>query len=688
VRKYLTASLIACLASTTFVGCGEKTQEAQVSEQLEQLLDQMSRLQYADAPSEGNELVYTLGKEVNGVQVPGSTRFEAAYLDQALALLPLAQEIEAKGSDLQKQSANAIIGTIKADEASFLIDEAERSFQHGSKLVVDLRSKLAVLREISALNDSVAGDGAEQIAAYREGVNAGGFDLIGINGMQEKADEAAGIASKASADLAKYNEQISELRDKVSEYEALELKLTGQSRSSQSSDKFDKLDQATAAAKEAETAQAEAQSLEIDAWISERVANLAEFRRQQLDGKKGVETASLLGKLDGILSAAATQTNVSTSSDTYTNLTGMLAEAKQTSGDDAMKAAAFLLSMSDYGTAAAADLDQRSMLVKAADQLVLDEIGVIGLLEMKIAQIKVERQRVANKLAEIDADRKKVIEEFIADFASRDAMIQAAGFDRMAEAAATLKEAEQAYQGAGRKTDMDLMSVYTLHARVLHQQSVSARLYKTTLSSIAAAGPELLGTELHGAISGRANDMDTLLGQVAAGMLELEEAASGPLGSLGNTDAESDRGQIAARQIAVYDSLTNAVRQGGGGTPAPPTPGTPDTPDTPAAGGMDPALLGTWKQVITEIEGQPLPQPMVIQLTFNQDGVLGFNMNAPDGSKLVADGSYSAGNGKVVIKSPAELGGDEEPGTYEITGDTLKLVNDADGETIELTRVE
>ena len=90
MRKYLTASLIACLASATFVGCGEKTQEAQVSEQLEQLLDQMSRLQYADAPSEGNELVYTLGKEVNGVQVPGSTRFEAAYLDQALALLPLA----------------------------------------------------------------------------------------------------------------------------------------------------------------------------------------------------------------------------------------------------------------------------------------------------------------------------------------------------------------------------------------------------------------------------------------------------------------------------------------------------------------------------------------------------------------------------------------------------------------------
>lgn len=589
MRKYLTASLSACLVSASFVGCGDQSHEAQVSAQLESLLDQMSRLQYADAPIEGNELEYTLGKEVNGVQVPGSIRFEAAYLDQAKALLPLADEIKTKGTPLQQQSANAIIGTIRTDEAAFLIDEAERAFQQGLNQVVALRSHLRVLREIRGLNSAVAGDSSEVIETYRTGVDAGQYELVGINGMQEIANEAAQVAQQASQDLASYNKQIDELRQKVDEYEALELKLTGQARSAQSTVKYDKLDQATSAAKEAEQAQSAAQQLAVDAWISERVANLAEFKRQKLDGAPEATTAGLIGKLDGMLQAAGEETNIPPSSDIYANLAQSLSEAKQTSGDDAMKAAAFMLAMSDYANSGGANLGQRQSLVAAIDDLIIDEIGVIGLLEMKIAQIKLERQRVADKLAEIEADRREVISEFSAEFAKRDAMIQAAGFDRMTQAVETLELAAQAVKDSGRDASMELMSVYTLHARALQQQSISARLYRTILASIADAGPELLGGDLHGMLTGRVADMDQLVGEATTAVSELESQAGNTISSL-PTDVETDAGEIAARQIEVFQSLVDSAQQGGGSA-AEPSSGDP-TPDTPAeTDGTDDASL-------------------------------------------------------------------------------------------------
>jgi hypothetical protein len=686
VRKYLTASLIACLVTTSLVGCGEPSQESQVSDQLETLLDKMSQLQYADAPIEGNELVYTLGKEVNGVKVPGSIRFEAAYLDQAKALLPLAQDIKDKGTPLQKQSANAIIGSIKTDEAAFLIDEADRSFLRGAKQVVDLRSKLAVLREIRDLNSAVAGDGSVVIETYRTGLRAGRYEVIGINAMQENANAAAQAASKASQDLASYNKQIEELKEKVAEYEALELKLSGEARSAQSSARFDKLDQATAAAKEAEQAQADAAKLEVDAWISERVAKLAEYKRQLLDGAADATTAGLIGKLSGLLQAAGEEANVPSSSDVYGDLAQLLADAKQTSGDDMMKSAAFLLAMSDYATATGApNLDQRQQLAAALDKRVVNEIGVIGLLEIKIAQIQLERKLVADKLAEIAADRDDVISEFSAAFAERDAMIQAAGFDRMAQAIETLKEAEEAIKGSGRNVNLELMSAYTLHARALQQQSVSAKMYSTTLSAIAAAGPELLGSELHGMISGRVEDMNGLQGEAKAAVADLEAQASETISGL-STDAESAEGKVATRQLAIYQSLVANVQQGGGATPAP---GTGDTTDSgPAAGGTDEALLGTWRQEIKDFGGQPLPEPINMDITFKADGVMEFKMAGPDGQAITAKGSYSVSDGKITTKSPPELGGEEEAGTYEITGTTLKMVSDADGEAIELTRVE
>lgn len=559
MRKHLFASLSACLVTASFVGCGEKSQEAKVSDQLDTLLDQMSRLQYADAPIKGNALEYTLGKEVDGVKVPGSTRFEAAYLDQALALLPQAEEIEANGTALQKQSANAIIGSVRTDEAAFLIDEAERSFQQGAKHVVDLRSKLSVLREIQALNNSVAGDRAEVIETYRSGLSAGAYKVIGINAMQQQAGSAAATTAKASQDLANANEQIEKLREKVAEYEALELKLSGQARSAQSTEKFDKLDQATAAAKEAETAQAQAQKFAVDAWISERVAQLAEFRRQRLAGQPEIDGGQLIGKLSGLMEEASQETNIPSGSDVYAGLAQLLSEAKNSSGNDTEKAAAFLLAMSEFGTGAAADQGERSRLVTAIDKRVTDQIGVIGVLEMKVEQIKIERQRVADRLADIENDRKTVQGEFAAAFAKHDAMTQAAGFDRMAAAVDALKQAEVAVQGSGKNYEMELMSVYMLHARALHQQSVSARLYQTTLTSIAAAGPELLGSDLHSAITGRVDDMQTILDQVAAASAELQSAANAPSASLLNIDSESTRGQIASRQLEVYQSLIDSL---------------------------------------------------------------------------------------------------------------------------------
>lgn len=563
MRKHLTASLSACLMTASFVGCGDKSQENQVSEQLEVLLDKMSRLQYADAPSEGNKLEYTLGKEVDGVKIPGSTRFEAAYLDQALTLIPLAEEIHQNGTALQKESANAIIGSIRIDEAAFLVDQAERSFQSGVNGVIALRSKVGLLRDIQAINKTVAGDRAELIATYQNGLQSGGTQITGINQLQEAASTQALKAEQAAKDLAEYNGQIEDLQDKVAEYEALELKLIGQARSSQSSAKFDKLDQATTAAMEAETAQANAQKFEIDAWLAERMTNLAEFRRQQLAGEKQSSVESLMAKIDGYLAEASEETNIPTSSDTYTGLAQILAQAKSESNDSVLQSAAFLLGMSEYGTAAAVDADQRRLLVGAMDQRVNSYLGMIGSLEMKIAQIKLDRQRVSDKLAVIDQDRQQVLTDLTAAFAQRDTMLQATGFDRMASAIISLKLAETAVKASGDGTDMELMSVYLLHARALHQQRVSAQLYLTTLNSIATAGPELLGDTLHASITTRAKDMESLLGQVSASIGDLQTAASLPASTLLNLDAASPRGEIAVRQMEVYDSLMANLGQGG-----------------------------------------------------------------------------------------------------------------------------
>ncbi|MEM6259915.1 MAG: hypothetical protein AAGI37_16710 [Planctomycetota bacterium] len=581
MRKYLIASLSACLVSACFVGCGQKSQEVVVSEQLESLLDQMSRLQYADAPST-KDRPYSDGAEVNGVMVPGSTRFEASYLDKALALLPQAEAIKQNGTPIQIESANAIIGSIRIDEASFLIDEAERSFQASTREVVALRNKLDVIREIEALKRTVAGDRTQVIETYQTGLRAGTANIIGIDGLKEQATAAGAEASSAGADLARHSEEISKLREQVVEYEALELKLTGEARSSQSTIKYDKLDQATAAAKEAETAEMLAQKTEIDAWISQRVSTLAEFKRQQLAGDEQGSTDGLLAKLDGFLADASQSTNTPSGNDAYDGLAALLAEAKAAPGNDATKAASFLLDMSEYSTQAAPNSDVRQTLVMAMDQLVNGYLGIIGTLEMKIAQISLERQRVSDRLAEIDQDRAAVLAEFEADFAEHDAMIRAAGFDRMAAALESLKIAEEAVVGSGKGTDMELMNVYMLRARALQQQSVSAQLYSTMLSSIVSAGPELLGTDLHTAISSRALEMQNLLAEVKAAADDLQISVSTPAAALAGLDPETTRGAIAARQMEVYDGIMASLGAAPAGIPDE-SPSIDDTPIPEAA---------------------------------------------------------------------------------------------------------
>ena len=105
----------------------------------------------------------------------------------------------------------------------------------------------------------------------------------------------------------------------------------------------------------------------------------------------------------------------------------------------------------------------------------------------------------------------------------------------------------------------------------------------TTLSSIAAAGPDLIGGELHAALTARVQDMQSLLSQVAAASSELQAAASGPSTNL-NTDGETASGKIAARQLEVFDSLIESMGQGA----ASPGNDTPDaSPSTPSGDETD-----------------------------------------------------------------------------------------------------
>ncbi len=284
MRKPLIATTAACLLSLgSITGCGEKSEAVQTAEQLDVLIDKMSnQLRASSAAMDGNTQLYSLGTTIDGVAVPGALSFDAAYIDQSLALLPLAREIAAgKGNESQKKTANGIIAAILADESAYLINIAQAGYQHTSNQISDMRPRVAMLEEIVQINDELSGDRAAEIETYRTGKVDADTSVQGINQLTQEAKTAGEAQQAARADLAKLTARIDELGSEVAEYEALELKLTNESLGAAGSTKFEKLDQATTASYEAQMAQSKAQTLELEAAIAESLARLAQVKQER-----------------------------------------------------------------------------------------------------------------------------------------------------------------------------------------------------------------------------------------------------------------------------------------------------------------------------------------------------------------------------------------------------------------------
>ncbi len=280
MRKPLIATTAACLLSVGLTGCGNQSPASQSAEELETLIAQMNRQLSAPAtPMEGNKRLYSGGATVQDVEIPPVHSSEAAYIDQSLALLPLAQNVAATGNDAQKSAANGIIAMILSDEAAYLITVSQQGFQSTANEVGGLRQEIASIENNIAISRQLSGDRSAEIETYRTGKVDDNTSVQGISQLTEVAADAEKDAQAARAELAKLNEQIDKLRDEVAEYESLELSLSNQALSAEGAARFEKLDQATTAAYEAQTAEAQAESLGLDADIQEGQAELAEVRQ-------------------------------------------------------------------------------------------------------------------------------------------------------------------------------------------------------------------------------------------------------------------------------------------------------------------------------------------------------------------------------------------------------------------------
>lgn len=472
MRKPLITSATACLLSASLIGCGGESNSAKVAKDLEQLLDQMDLLAYAEAPSEDNKLVYTKGSSVGGVTIPGSLSPDTAYIDQSLTLLPLADSIANNGNAHQKKIAQGIIASILADEGAYLIGVSQASYQQAAGEVAELNTQVDLLKEIIALDRALAGDRAAIIDTLKTGKINEDTSVAGINQFVNKAEEEQALQREVQAKLDALDQKIKAFRDKAAEFEALELKLDSEARGADRETRFAKLDKATTAAAEAELASTEAELLKYDVAIQKDQLALSEAREQR-------------------------------------------------------------------------------------DEAVIQE------LEAKVKKVEEERKLVADKLAELSQTRSKAASDLAVKFDRLDAVVQAAGFDRMADAADRLEKAEQAFTAAspGGKARLEEMSMYVLHARALQQQAVSARSYSATLASLAAAGPEALGSGLHGKLTTRIGDMQALEQDVVAAAGELDQAASGLTASIAeNADASTDEGKLALDMIKTYQNLIGSVK--------------------------------------------------------------------------------------------------------------------------------
>lgn len=484
----LTACFSTCVLVAALGGCSGESAEKLTADKLEQLIEQMDRLEYAYAPTEQNARIYSVGTQVEGVSLPGSTDFDAAYIDEALTLLPLARDIANNGNARQKQAANTVIAAILTDEGAYLINVAGEVFQDTTSQMSFLRARTDMVKEIIAFDRAISGDRAEIIDTIKTGQVSSSVSVDGIDQLQADVNQATQTASQARQNLEELTAKIKSLRDQAIELEAVALELTNEAAAATAEVKYPKLEKAAQA---------------------ERDAALAAFESESL----GTDAAILASRIE-------------------------LAEAK-----------------------------------KQRDQ------AAIGELEAKIDKINEERRTVADKLAELDRDRKAALDELTESYNQLDAMMQVGGFDRMAAATQRFIDAEAALSaaGLGANGDLRLMSIYTLHARSLQQQVVSARTYAAMLETLTAAGPDALGQGLHDAVSSRIRQMQRAAADAVEAARELNNSASGVASNLRATaDAQTDEGQVAIELTDVYQSLQDGIDRLSSDLPAVPAATTID----------------------------------------------------------------------------------------------------------------
>lgn len=573
VRKPLIASATACLIAFGLTGCGDESNDAQVSRDLEALIDDMGMIdQGAAAPLKDNKLLYTNGTTIDGVQVPGALTQtdapteltlayvnEAARLDQAIALLPQAQAIAKNGNARQKATANNIIASILLEEAGYLIDLAESGYQQSAYDITGLHSRATMLQDIVALNQNLAGGRDVIINVIRTGEVNPTTKVDGIEPLKQQAQTIQKAADAAKAELAEIKGQIAAMRDRAQEYEGLELKFSNEALGAQGSAHYDKLEQATVASYEANLAEAQAESLLVSAQVTENAADLTTAHLQRLEGDRaGTSDASMMAAFERMLGEEAQKLAITRTSDAYQAIDAIVKAIRDSGNNDDEQAAALLLELAVFGSSGS---DKSNQLVGATHRRINSYLGVVGALELKISQIKLEQRQTQAQLNELNASKDALIKQTTEAFNQYDAEMRVLGFDRMAKAKTQLDKATSSLTMAdlGLHTDQQLLGAYLLQARVLHQQATSAESYQSILAALSTAGPEVLGKGLYDSMTRRTQQMMDLQKQVKADVAKLKEQARDTL-SVTSLDEDAN----TRKQVQIYRSLLNEIDQATG----------------------------------------------------------------------------------------------------------------------------
>jgi len=555
----LTATLAACLFASSLAGCGGKSNDQEYGDKLQVLLDEMDKLEFAAAPVQTNELVYTNGTIVDDVQIPGRQTPDAAYVDQALTLLPQARDIATNGSESQKRSANLIIATILADEASLLNNSSGLNYQLRANQVVTLRNRVSLLQEIASLQNAIAADRDALIDQIRTSSTARGQAFDGLTALESQLAVATGNATAARNQLQEINAAIADAQRRAVENKNAENSLVNDALSAVGEVEFEKLDAATTAARNAAIAEAQAEYLAFDAEIQEMLAELAEANQMRLQGlQAATPSTGLMAGVRGLLDGAASEVGLNNTTPVYNEVKAMIEAASTAAGSDAERLAIFCADLNGYQgeslpaargdnfTTEGGTLDRNSAsrvaLAQELYQRIYAYVGEVGMLEVRVNQLQLEKREVADILADLDTQREDQIAAMRVEFERLDHEIQIAGFDRMAAAADRLQQAADAYalSGASRNGIGHEMSIYNLHARALSQRLNAIRAYAGTLDAFAAAGPGLLGPELHGMLVDRSAQLQTIDPQ---------------------DGIESDLEQVHAQAVALHERAEDTFRE-------------------------------------------------------------------------------------------------------------------------------